>query len=160
MEYKIFVDLDGVLVDFDKQAAAIGFPVEQFEADNKVKSRFWHTIGRMAHHGYEFWGVMDPMEDAFDLWNYIKDRAPEILSATGHVGNAAVEKHKWVATHLGDVTVHLVRKSKDKAEFAAAHHILIDDREKSIEPWVAAGGIGILHTSAAVTIRQLKELGL
>lgn len=160
MEYKIYVDMDGVLVDFDKQAALIGFPVEEFEADNKVKSRFWHNIGKMAHHGFEFWGVMDPMADAFELWDYVKHHNTEILTATGHVGNACEEKSKWAATHLGDVVVNLVRKSKDKAVFAATNHILIDDRKKSIEPWVAAGGIGILHISAADTIRQLKELGI
>jgi len=35
-----------------------------------------------------------------------------------------------------------------------------DDRESNIDQWRAAGGIGILHTSASDTIRQLKKLGL
>ena len=61
---------------------------------------------------------------------------------------------------MGDVVVNLVRKSNDKAAYAAPNHILIDDRSKSIQPWVAAGGIGILHTNAANTIRQLKEVGI
>ena len=38
--------------------------------------------------------------------------------------------------------------------------ILIDDRLKSIGPWRQKGGIGILHTDANETIRQLKRLGL
>ena len=38
--------------------------------------------------------------------------------------------------------------------------ILIDDRKKKIDQWIAAGGIGILHTDAASTIEKLKELGL
>jgi hypothetical protein len=158
-QYKLFVDLDGVLVDFDKQAADIGFTQADLN-DSKGKARFWHNVGKMARHGFEFWGVMDPMPDMAVLWNYIKGRSPEILSATGHVGNAAEEKHKWVKQHLGVIPVHLVRKSHDKAAFAAPNHILIDDRAKSIDPWVAAGGIGILHTSAANTVQKLKELGL
>jgi hypothetical protein len=162
MSYTIYVDLDGVLVDFDKEAERIGFPVEAFEADNKVKARFWHNIGKMAHHGFEFWGVMDKMVDADILWNRLMeaDHPVEILSATGHVGNADAEKRKWVETHLGDVVVNLVRKSKDKATFASPKAILIDDREKSITPWVEAGGIGVLHVSADDTIRQLEELGV
>jgi hypothetical protein len=162
VSYKIYVDLDGVLVDFDKEADRIGFPVEAFEADSQVRARFWHNIGKMARHGFEFWGVMDKMADADVLWSRLMaaDHAVEILSATGHVGNADAEKRKWVETHLGDVVVNLVRKSKDKATFAAPTAILIDDRKKSIEPWVAAGGIGVLHVSAEDTIRQLEELGV
>jgi len=47
-----------------------------------------------------------------------------------------------------------------KKNYAAPNHILIDDRESNIDQWRAAGGIGILHTSAAGTIQQLKKLGL
>lgn len=158
---KVYVDLDGVLVDFDKQMAKIGFPRAVIEHDKKARSNFWKTVGWMAKQGKPFWGTMDPMPDAAQLWNYVnRFTHPEILSATGHVGNAVEEKHAWVKQHLGNVKVHLVRKSSDKAQFAAPNHVLIDDREKSIEPWVAAGGIGILHKSAADTIAKLKELGL
>lgn len=139
---------------------AIGFPRHAVEHDKKAKSRFWQTVGAMAKRGEPFWGTMDPTADAFQLWNYVKKYGPEILSATGHVGNAVDEKNAWVRHHLGNVPTHLVRKSEDKAKFAAPNHILIDDRSKSIEPFVKAGGVGILHTSAADTIAQLKEMGL
>ena len=36
--------------------------------------------------------------------------------------------------------------------------MLIDDRPKNIECWVNAGGIGILHTTADETIKQLNEI--
>jgi hypothetical protein len=36
--------------------------------------------------------------------------------------------------------------------------ILVDDRNKSIDPWVEAGGIGVLHKSVPDTIGQLREL--
>ena len=158
--YRIFCDLDGVLVDFDKAMEEIGFPRGSVETDKKTRNQFWGKVGAMAKQGIPFWGNMDPMSDAQQLWDYVKKYNPEILSATGHVGNATAEKHEWVKKHLGNVPTHLVRKSSDKAQLAAPTHVLIDDREKSIEPWVAAGGIGILHKNAADTIRQLKELGL
>jgi hypothetical protein len=44
--------------------------------------------------------------------------------------------------------------------FAAEGKILIDDMEQTIREWRNAGGIGILHTSAADTIKELKKLGL
>ena len=50
--------------------------------------------------------------------------------------------------------------AKNKAKFSHQNNILIDDRKDTIDAWNAKGGIGILHTSAASTIAQLKELGL
>ena len=50
--------------------------------------------------------------------------------------------------------------AKNKKDFAAPNNILIDDKPSTIDSWNAAGGIGILHTSAANTISQLKKLGL
>ena len=52
----------------------------------------------------------------------------------------------------------MVSKSPDKAEYAHPYSILIDDREKSIDPWRTKGGIGILHTSAEETIAQLQAI--
>lgn len=158
---KIYVDMDGVLVDFNKQADSIGFPSHRLDTDSALRSRFWHNIGKMGRHGFDFWRIMDPMPDAHVLWNYIKNLDTEILSATGHVGNADAEKRDWVVAHLSPIPkVNLVRKSAEKAHFAAPDHVLIDDRDKSIGPWIAAGGIGILHVSAIDTIRRLKELGI
>ena len=38
--------------------------------------------------------------------------------------------------------------------------ILVDDRADTIDRWNAAGGTGILYTSAGQTINTLKKLGL
>ena len=50
--------------------------------------------------------------------------------------------------------------SYNKKDYADKNSILIDDYSKNIEQWRAAGGIGILHTSAEDTIKQLQKLGL
>ena len=42
--------------------------------------------------------------------------------------------------------------------FAYEGSVLIDDRPKNIEAWEANGGTGIIHTSAAETIKELKKL--
>jgi len=47
-----------------------------------------------------------------------------------------------------------------KQLFSGENRILIDDLPNTIEEWNAKGGIGILHTSAANTIKELKKLGL
>ena len=164
-DYKIYVDLDGVLADFVKGVAQLldgGYSEEKYESDPKYRSKMWKAVEDYAKEGGKLWLELDPMHDAKQLWNYVKDYGPEILSATGNPEyGAAPQKLEWVAQHVDpNVKVNLTRKSADKAEYAAPNYILIDDKEKSIGPWKAAGGIGILHTSAANTIQQLKKLGL
>ncbi|MGZ8890252.1 MAG: 5' nucleotidase, NT5C type [Nitrososphaeraceae archaeon] len=162
-EFTIFVDLDGVLVDFDKHAKEVFNNCPSLWPENRLKGKFWKDVTKSCREGNPFFLAMDPMPDAFVLWNYIKDHNPTILSATGSlsvVPNAKFEKREWVKQHLGELAAGmgiLVQSAIDKAQYSAPNHILIDDRVKAIEPWIAAGGIGILHTSAEDTIRQLKE---
>lgn len=162
--YQIFVDLDGVIVDFRKKATelvGIDKPVDQM--DSKDKRRFWSAVAIYEKGGGRFWEEMDPMPDAEELWSYVKKYNPTILTASGSVGDAPDEKRIWVRKHLGsNVPIIVTKASADKAleGRAAPHHILIDDSKRSIGPWNAAGGIGIMHTSAASSIMELKKLGL
>jgi hypothetical protein len=102
------------------------------------------------------------MKDAKQLGGYVEKYNPEILTAAGNPAYGAEEqKRRWVPWVIGsDIKVNVTRKSADKAQYATPNSILIDDQEKSIKPWIAAGGIGILHKSAASTIEELKKLGL
>ena len=36
-------------------------------------------------------------------------------------------------------------------------NILIDDMDKYVDPWVAAGGIAIKHTSTNTTLQELEK---
>jgi hypothetical protein len=128
-----------------------------------LKKDFWRKVDRWVKDGNPFFGAMDMMSDAKELWEYVERFDPFILSATGHVKNAANEKRDWIRKHLGEHyanTAELVTKAPDKANFAGLNCILIDDRAKAINPWIEAGGIGILHVSAQDTIEQLKSYGL
>ena len=172
IEYEIFVDLDGVLADFvagTNMAMSKVYDEEhvhdeaEYEANSKYRSRMWKGLrDYQKKHGGEFWNELPLMKDAKQLWDYVKRYPVEILSATGNPEyGAAEQKHKWVAKNIDpSVKVNLTRKSSEKAQMAAPHRVLIDDKEKSINPWIEAGGIGILHTSAADSIAQLKKLGL
>jgi hypothetical protein len=163
-EYEVFVDLDGVLVDFVEgvQRLIPDYSEAKYQADSKYRSMMWKTIGAHQKQGNEFWLELNPMQDASILWNYVKQYDPQILTATGGSGYGAGEqKKRWVSKHLGsNVVVNLTQRADEKAQHAGPNRILIDDKQKAIGPWEAAGGIGVLHTGAANTIDQLKKLGL
>lgn len=164
-DVKLYVDLDGVLVNFEGGLDKIleePYNPERFDNDAKYRSMVWKTISKYQENGHNFWEELNPMKDAQQLWDYVADFNPEILTATGlSKYNSGEQKIKWVKENVGSgITVNLVEKSRDKAKFASPKSVLIDDKEKSIDPWREAGGIGILHVSAKDTIQQLKRYGL
>ena len=99
------------------------------------------------------------MYDGKQLWNYIKGYNPELLSAPSREESSKMGKRIWVKRELPGTKL-ILRQAERKQEFATPNSILIDDRADNIQRWKDAGGVGILHTSAADTIQQLKDLGL
>lgn len=162
--YVLFVDLDGVLADFVAGVSKLvpDYDEKKYQQDPKYRHKMWKAVADYTKEGGKLWAELDLMPDAMVLWDYVsKYPDTEILTATGDPEyGAAEQKREWVLKHLGNVKVNIVRQSKEKARWAEQNHILIDDMQKSIGPWEEAGGIGILHTSAANTINELKKLGL
>ena len=165
-EYEIFVDLDGVLADFTKGISRLwgeAFNEKTCDMNKRCLQRMWDSIHVYTKEGGEIWYELELMPDARELWDYIKKHNPQVLSATGHTvkEHTADQKRRWVAKHFGKhVKVNLTQTAQQKSQYALPGRILIDDKTKAINPWEAAGGVGILHTSAANTISELKSLGI
>lgn len=154
-KYTIYCDMDGVLVDFDKGYEELTGMTTK-EADAKGPEFFWDPISKA---GASFWIRLKWMPDGKELWNYIKKYNPPLLSAPSREESSRIGKRVWVKRNLPGVKL-ILANAVDKQKYSGENQILIDDREKNIEQWRSKGGIGIFHTSAADTIKQLKELGL
>lgn len=156
-EYKIYSDMDGVITDFDTQfeKSSGGISPDEYEKKNG-KEAFWKLIGDK---GVGFWVGMPWMIDGLEYWNYIEQYNPTLLSAPSRDESSRLGKRLWVKNNIPGTKLVLAY-AQDKQKYAAPNHILIDDRPSNIEQWRSQGGIGILHTSTANTIQQLKELGL
>jgi len=154
MGYKIYCDMDGVLVDFERgyeELTGIDLRGEFQKGDD-----FWDPI---SEKGVGFWAGLKWMPDGQELWDYLKPYKPDLLSAPSREQSSRIGKHVWVK-HKIPGTKLILRYAKQKQELATPESILIDDRQVNIDQWEAAGGIGILHTSTANTIQQLQKLGL
>ena len=156
--YKIFSDMDGVLTDFDKSFLKYseGIPPREYEK-TYGKEKFWELIDGKGKVG--FWVGMPWMEDGKQYWDYIKNYDTELLSSPSRSSTSRLGKRLWVRNNMPGIKLTLAQAAK-KQNYAAPNHILIDDRPSNIDQWRSQGGIGILHTSAADTISQLKKLGL
>lgn len=155
----IYVDLDGVLADFELRLFELyGVRVHEIE-----DSELWGYVTEYDADN-EWFFDLPMMADAQELWDYVKKYNPRILTATGRAGDrAADQKKRWVAKHLGIPAerVIAVRRSEVKGEYASPGAILIDDNlNRSIKAWTDNCGIGIHHVNARMTIAQLKALGL
>jgi hypothetical protein len=156
-KYKIFSDMDGVLTDFDASFKKASDGIAPRDYEKKFgKDGFWKLIDNK---GVGYWVGMPYMPDGEQYWNYIKDYDVELLSSPSRSSTSRLGKRLWVRNNMPGIKLTLAQAAK-KQNYAAPNHILIDDRKSNINQWIAAGGIGILHTSAADTISQLKKLGL
>lgn len=154
--YKIYCDLDGVLVDFAKGYKKLTGklpPPAETQTDKKL---FWQPIDKS---GGDFWANLEWTKDGKKLWNYIIPFKPEILSSPSSSHTSVEGKHRWMEEHLPNVKLNLVQ-SKQKQIMAKQNAILIDDREDICKRWEDAGGIAVHHTDTASTIKKLEELGI
>jgi hypothetical protein len=165
---RIFCDMDGVLSDWDSQfEKEAGMTIEEFQKEYS-KNASWKLVGKA---GEEFWAGMEWMTDGIDLWSFIRKFNPTILSSPSLDPKSITGKAKWLKKNLNWDFPYITKiedwtgKEKiifygNKFEFATGpQDILIDDTPKKLDAWIAAGGTGILHTSAKETIAELKKLG-
>lgn len=161
----IYVDLDGVLANFDKAAEGI------LGTNNIYKyefiwgpDKFWEKLNTR----YTFFADMEPMRDAFELWRNIRHLKPVILTALPRENGERVaeQKIKWVSTHVtykmnqSQPVKVITCPTKDKPGYCQPGDILIDDRAVNRDAWMAKGGTYIIHTDAERTIGTLRALGV
>jgi hypothetical protein len=154
-DYTIYCDMDGVLVDFDQGYKDLTGMTTK-EADAKGRTAFWEPIAKA---GASFWIRLKWMPDGRQLWDYINQYNPILLSAPSKEESSKIGKRVWVKQNIPGAKL-ILRPASQKQQFSGENQILIDDRVDNIEQWKSKGGIGILHTSASDTIKQLKELRL
>lgn len=155
----LYVDMDGVLADFDKAvhnhfgALPHEIPDAEMTAEIRNIDNFWLNI--------------PPMTDFWILWEYVSQFDPFILTAVANWDRERCYSSKpiWLSKYLPDhdpTKVLLVRRS-EKALHAISEtktNVLIDDYPKNIREWIDAGGIGVLHFDAKTTLDYVKNHNL
>ena len=160
-EFQLFVDLDGVLADFDAGVRR----VTGKDPSELHPRHMWPAVARTKG----FYDQLDWMQDGRDLWTAVKKFSPAILTGLPMGKWAEPQKRSWCERELG-TDIHVITgRSRHKADLAILWleeqdmeektPVLIDDRLKMKESWEAAGGRFILHLSAAGSIEKLRELG-
>ena len=155
LKYRIFCDMDGVIVNFNKGYEEL--TGTKLDRTYQTSEDFWNPINDK---GSEFWENLEWMSDGKRLWNYISEYYPVILSSPSRRGYGSREgKKNWVDRELPGTPL-ILEYSFNKQKYSGVDCILIDERDSNIEQWISKGGIGILHTSTEDTIEQLRKIAL
>jgi predicted nucleotidyltransferase len=153
-DYKIYLDLDGVLADWEKQFETYtGMTCDEYELKFGKDKRIEFVLKNSPN----FYASMDWMSDGKILYNFAKEFPCEILSHSTD-DQSTIGKLNWLKNNGIKLKPNLVSKREDKSKFANAKSIMVDDRQDVIDAFKKAGGIGILHTNSIDTINQLKNI--
>jgi len=156
----IFLDMDGVLADFDKLVIEIfGAPFGHERSDEEEK-QMWGELMKVDR----LYLQLDLMPTARELWEKAHSYGAkvEVLTAIPRkatMPSAEVDKREWIAKHFGEATtVRIGPYSRDKWRHAKRADILVDDRQSNITDWINRGeGIGIFYDDFARVINVLDR---
>ncbi len=164
---KIYFDMDGVLANFDRGVRELCGMESQDPNGKQDEARddlMWERIREAGH----FYDRLEPMPGARDLFDAVYgkygDRC-EILTGIPKkkrgIVTAEDDKRAWMKRVLSDkVVVNVCYRAEKIQKCTGPDAVLIDDLQKNIDEWNAAGGTGILFRSAEQTLAELKRLGI
>lgn len=149
-------DMDGVLSDFDGAIAELC----SVAMVGNIPSDFWDVVCKRDR----VFAQMKPIPEGVKLLRDVEALGFGIRIATSTGGgknhlNIAMQKLEFLERHgLDKYPVAFCTNTKNKASVATPGAVLIDDREKVLKEWCAAGGDGLMFTRASgnVILHYLK----
>lgn len=152
---KLFLDLDGVLADFDG-----GF-YDRFGSmpSDHSDDIMWKKINGSG----TFFADLPVMEGAKYMFATIQELYEVVILTACPKTNykqAALQKRQWVRKNIStDVMILPMLGGANKGLFMdQPGDILIDDMEKNCIAWDLLGGISIQHASWTKTLNQLNRI--
>ena len=164
-QYYIYLDMDGVVADFDKRFNDLSGMMPQDYVNKNGLKAFWDLIDEK--HKVAFWRGIELMPGAEKLVNYVEQHPFEMLTAPSIKKQSIIGKGLWIKDKIGTlystkpkVTYRSAKQKHTVKPNLTKFDILIDDKGSTIDNWNAAGGTGIFYQNADQVINDLKKLGL
>jgi hypothetical protein len=152
---QLFLDCDGVLADFVSGATkTLGVHPDEYEKMFGEEA-MWTCI----ENNHNFFGTLEPMPDAYELFNAVSHLNPIILTGRPQ-GEWSIDQKFEFRDKYFPGTPMIVCRSRDKIKHAKPGDVIVDDFVKWQHIWENGGGIWVLHTSAKESIEKLKKIGV
>jgi 5'(3')-deoxyribonucleotidase len=155
---KCFLDMDGVLADFVGGVSAAHKLQSPYENENLGISRFGvfdmeKLWGMSAEKFWEptnnsgFWAFLSETPEAVQLVRLVNDIFGQeniaILTSPSQHEGCFKGKKEWIRKHFPQFNKNIIFGSA-KEFMASPDRVLVDDRDKNIDGFEAAGGHGVL----------------
>ena len=160
---RIYLDMDGVLCDFEKKYTEF-FGVSSKDETGHTKNFYknWNVFiqNDLFQHLDWYPGAEELIKFIDNEFVWPKFGQVCILSSSGgHDTHKKVklQKLQWLRDHNLWYYPFIVSRKKDKQTYASKDMLLIDDARENVEQFREAGGYAIHHTDAVDTIEELKK---
>lgn len=160
---KIFLDMDGVIVDFVRGVKDLtGKNLWEFSHNLRAQ---WEAIAGVG----DFYAKLEWMPDGKKLYESLVPFEPILLTGIPHGKGWPAQKYKWIYQHLDPIPQCIIKhpgQTKMQAALEALHleskpeetWVLIDDTAKMCGQWENEGGVALRHKNAEDTLEQLLKL--
>jgi len=164
-DYYIYLDMDGVVANFDKRFEDLSGLLPNDFVDKYGKNAFWDLIDEK--HKVSFWRGIEIMPGAKKLVDFVSKYPYEMLTAPSVKKQSVIGKGLWITDKVGTlypsrpkVTYRPAKEKHNVKSKLTKFDILIDDKKSTIDSWDAKGGTAIFYQNADQVINDLKKLGL
>lgn len=156
---RIYLDMDGVLVDFDARADEFGCRKRPGKDPSAIDWNIPKAVGP------DYWANMSWMPGAEEFFRKCREMCDALGIELGIL--TAIEipagvkgKCLWVHwnTDIDNEHLIIVRKGVEKMRFAAPDRILVDDTQKNVDAFRAAGGQAVLYQNPEQALSDIIKL--